>query len=233
MLDEFINRGFYFGATLSNDVLAGARMEIESKLNKDSSEIDELVSESELKELTFTAFLMAEARTFASELAGRTVEHVSSQLATRRLGSRKICFHVDGQRTVETWNEMPFCQVIVGVPLTDVTHENSGNLFYLPGLHHEVNGFINKHIQCFLSADKRKGFHSLTELANRHEEGKEVVIWNAGQLFAMHALMPHGVQENHFADRSVWYFRFGIPVKRGAEGFKSAFSIESWPMMDD
>ncbi len=238
-MSTFIGDGFCFGDVVSSDLLLQLKNEVlvACQLGDErgrEGEVDRLFELTLLQQKLPHTFLLSEiANNFASKLIGREAELIMSQLVVRKSGSMGVPFHVDGRPTVKTWNEMPFCQVIVGVPLTEVNTRQSGNLIYKQGAHLTVCNFIKKNITRFLEMDKDVAFREVYDFVRNLDMPQLALNWSPGQMYAMHALLPHGVEENQNAERPVWYFRFGNPMHKGATGFNSAFKGIDWPIILD
>jgi ectoine hydroxylase-related dioxygenase (phytanoyl-CoA dioxygenase family) len=179
----------------------------------------------------FAKRLAVVARRFASSLIGNKAELIQAQLVSRKKDAECVPFHVDGNRTVNSFAEMPFCKVIVGIPLTSLMKPKSGNLIYLPGMHHMVREFIRRNFERFIGMEKIVAFREVYAYAKELTSPQNTVFCEKGDIYGMHSLLPHAVDENQNEDRTVWYFRFGETKTKG--NFDSAFPPEDWPIMSD
>jgi hypothetical protein len=102
---------------------------------------------------------------------------------------------------------LPMFQIIVGIPLVDLSEVNRGNLAVEYGGHIRIANEIlaarqeGKTFQAAIGEIRGKFYSTKTNLTP--------LLLRVGQPFLMHALTPHGITKNDFEDRRVLYFRFG------------------------
>jgi hypothetical protein len=220
-------------AAIPLELLARAESEVANAVAVDFH--DQLFSDQMLAEQYPAAFLLqGYAQAFCAELIGSQPLALQNQLAVRRAGSAPWAkSHIDGNRMITSygsnWNQMPLFQVIVGVPLVTTSTADLGNVVVYPGAHHLVARFIEENWDSLAAEpDVHIAFRRVFDYCNELGVSEQTVLTELGDIYAMHALMPHRALANNGPQRPVWYFRFGYPQLRGRRAFRSAFPEESW-----
>lgn len=196
--------------------------------------VDQLYESADLQQHLPHAYeLQQRAKQFASKLIGRSADVLQNQLVIRRDGFRGLGkSHIDGNRMIndhESWNAMPLFQLIVGVPLQSVPHENGGNLFLHPGKHHSVAEYIFRNWDRLFAMQKNEAFRDVFGSLPQNEDEAHVCPLNLGDMIAFHHLMPHGALPITGMDVPIWYFRLGECSVKGKEAFATAFHPDNWP----
>lgn len=218
----FENEGFELGKILPSEYIEAVALEIPQII---TSEVDSIVPKDQMANSYPNGYKLLEyANVYAKELL-RTekISITNIQLTIREPNSEDVMIHVDGRRSATSWSDMPQFDVVIGIPLVNLNEGNPGRLFLFPKAHHAVRKYIWQEWDALVGLEKDKAFRKMFDHVRAELQGKPSVEIRAekGQIYALNALMPHGVTSNQSASpRPVWYFRFRKDdTPKGRDGF--------------
>ena len=181
--------------------------------------------------------LQSYARSIAEQLIGTTNPPLRQNQFTKLLRGSPggVHAHIDGSRLIKdfgnSWEFMPTFQVIIGVPLVDISLRGRGAVWFEPGGHHRTTEIIRNSWDVLMGMQTQDAFQYVMRLLNDGIKERKLALAGIGDAFAFHATLPHGSSENLGPDRPIWYFRFGSYAKTGREAYRETFPAESWPAL--
>lgn len=235
MNTEFRDRGYEFTPReVPLELLDAATREVPEF---EETRLDEIFDEETLaRRFPSGKRLQEHALHIAQKLLGQEVKVFQNQLVVQKSGTniQPGGFHIDGARAItfdeyKSWAHMPLFQLVVGIPLVDLSQPGLGNLCWIPGAHHKVAKFIWENWENFLAhSDLQHGFREVSKYVGSLHTETEMILAARGDIYAFHALLPHGFSQNSGPTRPIWYFRVGIPTLKGREAFRSALPEQDW-----